>query len=30
MNKLNGNAEITFDCSSTVVGRRKVLGWVQR
>jgi len=29
-NKLNGNAEITFECNSTITGRRKVLGWVQR
>jgi hypothetical protein len=29
-NKLNGNAEISFDCVSSITGKRKVVGWVQR
>jgi hypothetical protein len=29
-NKLNGNAEITFECNGTITGRRRMLGWVQR
>lgn len=29
-NKLNGDAEIAFDCVSTITGRRRIVGWVQR